>query len=234
MKTKQKKNVKDRKDSIILTSKVGTSCPASHLWFVPLDMLKSYVDAIFLLLPGKGLSFILLFPEESTQARDTDNLIRSSFSKPEPRQTMYSRDTLKQACLWVFYPSGSLLSRYSYIFFSLNTSNFLLTWSGCFRRILFSRSCLPRCRSNIACLFCRAFHHCIWRWKWTNKPEKRRVQENTPCVRINGKQREGSRIVFFIVEVNHWNKIVTMHGESGEILFILGIGYSIVLSVGDP
>lgn len=137
--------VKDRKDSIILTSKVGTTRPAFHLWFLPFDMLKSYVDAIFLLLPGKCLSFILLFPEESTQARDTDNLIRDSFSKPEPRKTQCTPEIHWNRLVYEYFiHQGPYCQDTALVFFSLNASNFLLSWSGCFRMILFSHSCLPR------------------------------------------------------------------------------------------
>jgi hypothetical protein len=42
---------------------------------------------------------------------------------------------------------------------------------------------------------------------------------------------KGSRIVFFIAGINNWKKIITIYRKSEEIMFTLGIGYNIVISV---
>ena len=49
-----------------------------------------------------------------------------------------------------------------------------------------------------------------------------------PHVRINGKQKKGSRIVFFIAGINNWNKIITIHWKPGKIVYT-GIRYKIVI-----
>lgn len=42
---------------------------------------------------------------------------------------------------------------------------------------------------------------------------------------------KGLRIVFFIVGINNWKKIIIIYRKLEEIMFIFGIGYNIVISV---